>query len=152
MAPNRDRTRPLSKRLWLRARLAVAVASCLIGCDSGAPSADRRFGATTMATSTAVPAQVPGTDGSIASLKVILGTAHSKYHALTYLSDGLRAMPFLGRPCEGSALPTVILNRSGYGEFGALWGPEIIFLVEAGCVAAASQYPGTCGGDGHYEF
>jgi dipeptidyl aminopeptidase/acylaminoacyl peptidase len=99
---------------------------------------------------TATPA--PGANGAIASVELIIRTAHSEYYALTYWSDGLRVKGFLGRPTEGTGLPAIIFTRGGHGEFGELWGQHLIVFVEAGFVAVGSQYRGACGSEGFDEF
>ncbi|HVN31382.1 MAG TPA: hypothetical protein VMT45_05310, partial [Thermoanaerobaculaceae bacterium] len=101
-----------------------------------------------MATAT----RTPGANGAIASLDLIVRTAHSEYYALTYWSDGLRVKGFLGRPTKGTGVPAIIFNRGGHGEFGELWGQHLIAFVEAGFVAVGSQYRGACGSEGFDEF
>jgi dipeptidyl aminopeptidase/acylaminoacyl peptidase len=101
-----------------------------------------------MATAT----RTPGANGAIASLDLIVRTAHSEYYALTYWSDGLRVKGFLGRPTKGTGVPAIIFNRGGHGEFGELWGQQLIPFVEAGFVGVGSQYRGACGSEGFDEF
>jgi len=91
-------------------------------------------------------------DGTIESLTPVLTTARSEYLALTYWSDGLRVKGYLGRPRAPGRHPAVIFNRGGNREFGALTGQELIPFVEAGYVAAASQYRGNAGGEGREEL
>jgi hypothetical protein len=79
-------------------------------------------------------------------------TDHSAYYAITYWSDGYRVAGFLGRPTTLGPHPAVIVNRGGYGETGALTGAEIVPYVEAGYVAAASQYRGNGGSEGGETF
>lgn len=91
-------------------------------------------------------------DGTIVSLEPVLSTERSEYFALTYWSDGLRVRGFLGRPRTAGPFPAVIFNRGGSREFGALQGWEIVPFVEAGFVAAASQYRGNAGSEGAEEL
>jgi len=77
-------------------------------------------------------------------------TRNAEYFRIVYRSDGLRIAGYLGRPKDDGLHPAVVYNRGGSLEFGALQGPEIVPFVEAGYVAAASQYrggPGSEGGD-----
>ena len=133
-------------------RLALPLLTCLTACpihwshlavSSPSPAGERPL-------ATAIAA--PGANGAIASLELIVRTAHSGYYALTYWSDGLRVKGFLGRPTEGTALPAIIFNRGGHGEFGELWGQQLIPFVEAGFMAVGSQYRGACGSEGSDEF
>jgi dipeptidyl aminopeptidase/acylaminoacyl peptidase len=130
----------------------LVVVLCLTGSHSALPQASGPSSPTAVPTSRAEAALTPDTNGAIASLDLIIRTVHSEYFALTYWSDGLRVKGFLGRPTEGTALPAIIFNRGGHGEFGELWGQQLIPFVEAGFVAVGSQYRGACGSEGFDEF
>lgn len=95
---------------------------------------------------------VRGADGAIESLTLILRTQRSEYYSLTYWSDGLRVRGFFGKPITAGPHPAVVYNRGGNREFGRLDGPELIPFVEAGYVAASSQYRGNGGSEGREEF
>jgi dipeptidyl aminopeptidase/acylaminoacyl peptidase len=92
------------------------------------------------------------TDGTIEHMSPIYETDHSAYYALTYWSDGLLINGFLGRPKSPGKHPAIIHNRGGYDNVGALTGIEIVPYVEAGYVAAASQYRGNGGSQGKEDF
>lgn len=113
---------------------AFVFALCLLGCGRQAPA----------------PARDP--DGAIESLRPVFRTERSEYFALTYWSDGLRVEGFLGRPRSGGPHPAVVFNRAGYLNLASLRGPEIVPIVEAGFVTAASQYRGNAGSEGREEF
>jgi dipeptidyl aminopeptidase/acylaminoacyl peptidase len=140
------------KRQLRASRPALVVMLCLIGLNGALLDASGPSSPTAVPTPRAETAPTPGPNGAIASLDLIIRTAHSEYFALTYWSDGLRVKGFLGRPTEGAGLPAVIFNRGGHGEFGELWGQQLIAFVEAGFVAVASQYRGACGSEGSDEF
>jgi dipeptidyl aminopeptidase/acylaminoacyl peptidase len=96
------------------------------------------------------PAHPP--DGTIERMTLIHETDQSAYYALTYWSDGLLINGFLGRPKSPGKHPAIIHNRGGYDDVGALTGVEIVPYVEAGYVAAASQYRGNGGSQGKEDF
>lgn len=98
------------------------------------------------------PVLTPPADGAIESMSLIYSTGHSDYYALTYWSDGLRVTGYLGYPVTPGPHPAIVHNRGGYDERGALTGAELVPYVEAGYVAAASQYRGNGGGEGHEDF
>jgi dipeptidyl aminopeptidase/acylaminoacyl peptidase len=91
-------------------------------------------------------------DGSIEQMTLIYETDHSAYYALTYWSDTLLINGYLGRPKSPGKHPAIIHNRGGYDDVGALTGIEIVPYVEAGYVAAASQYRGNGGSQGKEDF
>jgi len=132
-------------------RRAFVIALCLAGCGRTAPETATRASATPLP-SGAAASRAPDADGSVESLRLILRTDRSEYFALVYWSDGLRVEGFLGRPRRGTSLPAVIYNRAGHLNLSSLRGPEIVPLVEAGFVTAASQYRGNAGGEGREEF
>ncbi len=119
-------------------RHGFLLALCLAGCRRPAPAP--------------APAPVPRPDGAIESLRPLFRTERSEYFALTYWSDGLRVEGFLGRPRSGAPHPAVVFNRAGHLNLASLRGPEIVPLVEAGFVTAASQYRGNAGSEGREEF
>ncbi|MBN1680699.1 MAG: prolyl oligopeptidase family serine peptidase [Anaerolineae bacterium] len=94
----------------------------------------------------------PAASGLIASLELIHDSGHSEYYRLTYWSDGLLVNGYLGYPKGDGKFPAIIYNRGGHREQGALTGREIIPLVEAGYVAAASQYRGNAWSQGSESF
>lgn len=91
-------------------------------------------------------------DGTLDTLTLIYYTTHSAYYAITYWSDGLRVVGFLGTPLGPGPYPAIIHNRGGYGEVGLQTGIEIVPLVEAGYVAVATQYRGNGGSEGQEDF
>ena len=77
--------------------------------------------------------------------------------SITYLSDGLRVKGYLALPRSAQgALPSVIYNRGGNRDFGALTDVRAMFtcglIASWGYCAVASQYRGNAGGDGQEEF
>jgi dipeptidyl aminopeptidase/acylaminoacyl peptidase len=141
-----------AKLVWRTGRLALPVVMCLIGCQSPWAHTAEPAPSPALARPMATATPAPGANGAIASVELIIRTAHSEYYALTYWSDGLRVKGFLGRPTDGTALPAIIFNRGGHGEFGELWGQQLIPFVEAGFVAVGSQYRGACTSEGFDEF
>jgi dipeptidyl aminopeptidase/acylaminoacyl peptidase len=103
-------------------------------------------------TSVAAPAPIGDANGAIDRQTLIYATDHSAYYAITYWSDGLRVAGFLGFPTGDGPYPAIIHNRGGYDGVGALTGIELVNYVEAGYVAAASQYRGNGGGEGREDF
>ncbi|HML22692.1 MAG TPA: prolyl oligopeptidase family serine peptidase [Aggregatilinea sp.] len=103
---------------------------------------------------TPIPSPTPNArpDGTLESTRLLLDTGTTAYYAITYWSDGLRVTGYLGRPAGSGPFPAVIYNRGGFQATGELIGAEIVPLVEAGFVAAASQYRGNAGGDGVEDF
>ncbi len=79
---------------------------------------------------------------------LIADTGHSRYYRIVYQVDGFRVAGFFGRPSPPGPHAAVIFNRGGNGEFAPLTGTEIVPFVEAGMVAAASQYRGGPGSEG----
>ncbi|HPS77834.1 MAG TPA: prolyl oligopeptidase family serine peptidase [Thermoanaerobaculaceae bacterium] len=145
----------MTVRVRLKMRWSCLVVSLflgLTGCRTATSPPTRPALPPVATASAAVPPAAPGADGTVDSLRLILRTDHSEYFALTYWSGGLRVKGYLGRPTPGSCLPAVIYNRGGNQEFGALEGWEIIPYVEAGFVAAASQFRGNGGGEGREQF
>ena len=78
---------------------------------------------------------------------------------ITYESDGLAVRGYLVVPKvvkDGEKLPSVIYNRGGNREFGALddLGAALMLgpLAERGYVVVAGQYRGNGGGEGREEF
>jgi dipeptidyl aminopeptidase/acylaminoacyl peptidase len=95
----------------------------------------------------------PHVDGEIATLRPILATRRSEYFALTYWSGGLRVNGYLGRPrARASRLPAIVWNRGGNRDLGVLDARRLIPYVEAGFVAAGSQYRGGGGSEGKDSF
>lgn len=140
------------KRLPPTGGSALAVVLCLIGSHNALLHPSGSSSLTPAPTCRAEAAPTPGPNGAISSLDLIIRTPHSEYYALTYWSNGLRVKGFLGRPTEGTALPAIIFNRGGHGDFGELWGQQLIPFVEAGFAAVGSQYRGACGSEGLDEF
>jgi len=88
-------------------------------------------------------------DGTIIELRPLLMTDRSEYLALTYWSGGLRVKGYLGRPrATSERLPAIVWNRGGNRDFGALDARALVPYVEAGFVAAGSQYRGGGGSEG----
>lgn len=127
--------------------IALAGVLCLVGLLL-APSAGAAQ------TATPVPSPTPNAraDGTLESARLLLDTGTTAYYTITYWSDGLRVTGYLGKPKGRGPFPAVIYNRGGYGGTGALIGAEIVPFVEAGFVAAASQYRGNVGGEGREDF
>jgi dipeptidyl aminopeptidase/acylaminoacyl peptidase len=75
---------------------------------------------------------------------------------ITYASDGLEVSGYLAMPREGAALPCVIFNRGGAGEYGALTDLEaaaiLMPIAARGYVVVAPQYRGNDGGEGQEEY
>jgi dipeptidyl aminopeptidase/acylaminoacyl peptidase len=78
------------------------------------------------------------------------------FYTITYLSDSLKISGFLIEPKNGNKLPTVIFNRGGNREFGALTIGLLIEWVapiaKEGYIIVASQYRGNSGSEGKDEF
>lgn len=91
-------------------------------------------------------------DGAIESMRLVYTSPNAEYYRITYWSDGLRINGFLGWPKSDGPHPAVIYNRGGAWDGGMLIGLEIVPLVEAGYVAAASQYRGCGGSEGLDTF
>lgn len=75
---------------------------------------------------------------------------------ITYLSDGLQVKGYLVEPTGPGPFPSLVLNRGGNREFGALT-PRVVALLMAriaswGYVVVGSQYRGNGGGEGQEEF
>jgi dipeptidyl aminopeptidase/acylaminoacyl peptidase len=104
------------------------------------------------ATAVPTPTLNARVDGTIDSLTLLHDTPNSVYYELSYWSDGLRITGYLGYPKTRGPHPAVVYNRGGNRDTGALSGIEIVPLVEAGYVAAASNYRGSAGGEGQEEF
>lgn len=77
-------------------------------------------------------------------------------YSITYLSDGLKVRGLLVKPKKKGKYPSIIYNRGGNRNFGALViGHGAITLgqiAKEGYVVIASQYRGNAGGDGKEEF
>jgi dipeptidyl aminopeptidase/acylaminoacyl peptidase len=97
-------------------------------------------------------AQDTPADGTLESQTQILETDNATYYKIVYWSDGLQISGLLGIPKADGPHPAIIYNRGGYWEFGALSGSEIGTLVEAGYVAAGSQYRAGPDSEGADEF
>ena len=78
----------------------------------------------------------------------IAETERAEYFRIVYRVDGWRIAGFFGRPRGPGPYPGVVFNRGANGANGALTGTEIVPLVEAGFVAAGSQYRGGPGSEG----
>ena len=106
----------------------------------------------------AAPAPPAGGDsgippnGTLAGQELIYDSGHSQYYRITYWSDGLRVVGFLGYPSGAGPFPAIIYNRGGVWNQGALSGRELVPLVEAGYVAIGSQYRGNAGSEGAETF
>jgi dipeptidyl aminopeptidase/acylaminoacyl peptidase len=78
------------------------------------------------------------------------------FYAINYLSDTLKINGFLIEPKNGNKLPTIIFNRGGNREFGALTIGLLIEWVapiaKEGYIIVASQYRGNSGSEGKDEF
>jgi dipeptidyl aminopeptidase/acylaminoacyl peptidase len=75
---------------------------------------------------------------------------------ITYLSDGLKVKGYVARPSAPGVYPTVIWNRGGYRDRGAL-DDLTAFLILAstavwGYVVLATQYRGNRGGEGEEDW
>jgi dipeptidyl aminopeptidase/acylaminoacyl peptidase len=78
---------------------------------------------------------------------------------IVYASDGLRVRGYLVSPRNvpaGTRLPSVIFNRGGNRNFGALDDETALMwmapIAERGYVVVGSQYRGNAGGEGREEF
>jgi len=76
---------------------------------------------------------------------------------ITYLSDGLKVKGYIAHPKDTSKkYPSVIWNRGGYGDRGAIdnFTARGLFgqIASWGYVVFASQYRGNDGGEGKDEF
>ncbi|QKX07285.1 S9 family peptidase [Aquimarina sp. TRL1] len=76
---------------------------------------------------------------------------------ITYLSDGLKVKGVLVLPKKEGQYPTIIYNRGGNRDTGAISPKAIPFLglakiASKGYVVIASQYRGNMGGEGKEEF
>jgi fermentation-respiration switch protein FrsA (DUF1100 family) len=110
----------------------------------------------------AAPAPAPGAppadpaapppNGTLDTMTLVYSSGHSDYYRITYWSDGIKVNGFLGTPTGLGPFPAIIYNRGGAWETGKLIGLEIVPLVEAGYVAAASQYRGNAGSGGNESF
>ena len=73
-----------------------------------------------------------------------------------YMSDGLKVKAYLAYPKDIMANPSVIYNRGGNREFGALNPKKMVLilgrLASWGYTAVGSQYRGNDGGEGMDEF
>jgi dipeptidyl aminopeptidase/acylaminoacyl peptidase len=76
---------------------------------------------------------------------------------ITYRSGGLRIVGFIYKPKQtsGRKLPTIIFNRGGTADFGAVAPEELVtfyFWAKAGFVVLASNYRGGGGSEGVDEW
>jgi len=75
---------------------------------------------------------------------------------ITYLSDGLKIRGLLAKPKKAGKYPSIIYNRGGNREFGALVAAHGALtlgqIANHGYVVIASQYRGNGGGEGQEEF
>ncbi len=73
-----------------------------------------------------------------------------------YVSDSLKVKAYLAYPKDKMAKPSVIYNRGGNREFGALNAKKMVLvlgrLASWGYTAVGSQYRGNDGGEGMEEF
>jgi dipeptidyl aminopeptidase/acylaminoacyl peptidase len=71
---------------------------------------------------------------------------------ITYLSDGHRVKGYTARPKEPGVYPTIIWNRGGFGDRGALDDLTVHLILAStarwGYVLLATQYRGNKGGEG----
>lgn len=77
-------------------------------------------------------------------------------YVITYLSDGLKVKGLLVKPKKEGKYPSVIFNRGGNRNFGALLiahgAITLGQIAKEGYVVIASQYRGNVGGEGQEEF
>ncbi len=78
-------------------------------------------------------------------------------YRIVYRSQGHKVVGFIVEPRTGDHLPSVIYNRGGSGEFGALKSSMFFLRIPAqlalhGYVVIASQYSGNAGGEGKDEM
>lgn len=77
-------------------------------------------------------------------------------YVITYLSDGLKVKGLLVKPKKEGKYPSVIFNRGGNRNFGALviahGAITLGQIAKEGYVVIASQYRGNVGGEGQEEF
>lgn len=103
-----------------------------------------------------LPESVTGEDADRRLKALAELSAEVRLEALTYESDGLRVKGYLAIPKAGENLPSVIFNRGGNRDFGALSPYRAALLLgrlaRHGYVVAASQYRGVDGGEGMEEF
>ena len=76
--------------------------------------------------------------------------------SITYLSDGLKVKGYLARPKENGVYPTIIWNRGGYKERGALDNLTAWLILGStadwGYCVLATQYRGNKGGEGEEDW
>ena len=78
------------------------------------------------------------------------------FFKITYLSDGLLVKGYLSLPKQAGKYPSIIFNRGGNREFGALNDASLLrffcMVSNWGYVVIGSQYRGNAGGEGKEEF
>lgn len=77
-------------------------------------------------------------------------------YTITYYSDGLKVKGMMVLPKAQGPFPSIIYNRGGNRDFGALHIAQGLFflgkLASKGYAVIASQYRGNLGGEGKEEF
>jgi len=92
------------------------------------------------------------------SAEVTMNQKHMTAYRYTYTSQGHAVVGYIVVPKKRVArAPTIVYNRGGSGEFGAirigwLFTGTIAALVRAGYIVIASQYSGVAGGEGIDEM
>lgn len=92
------------------------------------------------------------------SAEVIRNREHMSAYRFIYTSNGHAVVGYIVVPKKlATCAPTIVYNRGGSGEFGAirigwLFTDTIAALVRAGYVVIASQYSGVAGGEGVDEM
>lgn len=91
---------------------------------------------------------------NIPNLRAIITTVD--FFSITYLFDGLKVNGYLSVPKKSGKYPSVIFNRGGNRELGAITDNYLIRylgqIASWGYVAVASQYRGNMGSEGKEEF
>jgi dipeptidyl aminopeptidase/acylaminoacyl peptidase len=100
-------------------------------------------------------------DTSIQKLQKIIPDIQSiinavNFYSITYFSDGLRVTGYLAVPKKQGKYPSIIYNRGGNRDFGAITDMAIVRMLgnvaNWGYVCIASQYRGNMGSEGKEEF
>ena len=92
------------------------------------------------------------------SVEVTRNQKHMTAYRFTYTSQGHAVVGYIVVPKKrATRAPTIVFNRGGSGEFGAiligwLFTDTIAALARAGYVVIASQYSGVAGGEGTDEM
>jgi acetyl esterase/lipase len=135
-----------ASRLPVSTEMVAAGAPAPVSADAAAPDDPPPDDAASPPTEEGPPP--PG----IVEQTLIYESNSARYYRMVYLSEGYRVTGFLGIPKLDERMPAIIYNRGGMWDSGGLIGLEIVPLVEAGYVAAASNYRGNMGSEGWESF